>query len=164
MENQKTSTLKMFKSFLPYYRPYLGIVAIDLLCAALTTVCELVLPLIIKHITKALKFSFNALLFWGKLCFFVRKSLQTQQNLNDTLCGMTIPKGRYSSLFPLACKEFIQGGFNGLRLGANEHIGTYSTSLRALGIIAQGDTRYSHNGSLLGDATRVSNYGFGTFY
>ncbi len=51
MNNQKTSTYKMFKSFLPYYKPYLGIVAIDLLCAALTTVCELVLPLIIKHIT-----------------------------------------------------------------------------------------------------------------
>ncbi len=52
MEKHKTSTIKIFKSFFPYYKPYLGIVAIDLFCAALTTVCELVLPLIIKQITE----------------------------------------------------------------------------------------------------------------
>ncbi len=48
---KKNSTLKVMKKFLPYYKPYLGIVAVDLICAALTTVCEMVLPLIIKHIT-----------------------------------------------------------------------------------------------------------------
>lgn len=52
MENtQKISTKKIFSAFLPYYKPYLGIMILDLLCAALTTVCELVLPLIIKYIT-----------------------------------------------------------------------------------------------------------------
>ena len=48
---KKNSTIKLMKKFLPYYKPYLGIVAVDLLCAALTTVCEMVLPLIIKYIT-----------------------------------------------------------------------------------------------------------------
>ena len=42
---------KMFASFLPYYKPYIGVMLLDLMCAALTTVCELVFPLIIKYIT-----------------------------------------------------------------------------------------------------------------
>lgn len=39
------------KRFAPYYRKYVGIMILDLLCAALTTVCELVLPLILRYIT-----------------------------------------------------------------------------------------------------------------
>ena len=45
----KTSTL--LKRFAPYYRKYLGIMTMDLFCAALTTICELVLPLILRYIT-----------------------------------------------------------------------------------------------------------------
>ena len=45
----KTKTL--LKRFLPYYKPYVGIMVMDLFCAALTTVCELVLPLILRYIT-----------------------------------------------------------------------------------------------------------------
>ncbi len=45
----KTSTL--LKRFVPYYRKYRGVMVMDLFCAALTTVCELVLPLILRHIT-----------------------------------------------------------------------------------------------------------------
>lgn len=45
----KTSTL--LKRFVPYYRNYIGIMIMDLFCAALTTVCELVLPLILRYIT-----------------------------------------------------------------------------------------------------------------
>lgn len=37
--------------FLPYYKKYWKIVVIDLLCAGLTTICELVLPMIIRFIT-----------------------------------------------------------------------------------------------------------------
>lgn len=47
----KTSTL--LKRFLPYYRPYFPVLIKDLFCAALTTVCEMVLPLIIRYITNA---------------------------------------------------------------------------------------------------------------
>ncbi len=39
------------RRFLPYYRPYVGVLILDLLCASLTTLCELVLPLIVRHIT-----------------------------------------------------------------------------------------------------------------
>ena len=41
----------LMKRFLPYYKKYTGIMAMDLFCAALTTVCELVLPLILRYIT-----------------------------------------------------------------------------------------------------------------
>lgn len=45
----KTSTL--IKRFLPYFKPYRKTLYTDLFCAALTTVCEIVLPLIIRQIT-----------------------------------------------------------------------------------------------------------------
>lgn len=41
----------MLKRFSVYYKPYIGIIIIDLLCAALSTVCELVFPLIVRTIT-----------------------------------------------------------------------------------------------------------------
>ncbi len=41
----------MFKRFAVYYKPYLGIIILDLVCAALTTLCELVFPLIVRRIT-----------------------------------------------------------------------------------------------------------------
>lgn len=44
-------TANLLKRFAPYYRPYIGILIFDLLCAALTTVCELVLPMIVREIT-----------------------------------------------------------------------------------------------------------------
>ena len=44
-------TSKLLKRFIPYYRKYVGIMVMDLFCAALTTVCELVLPLILRYIT-----------------------------------------------------------------------------------------------------------------
>jgi len=51
-ENTKTyKSGELLKRFLPYYSKYWKIVVIDLLCAALTTVCELVLPMIIRYIT-----------------------------------------------------------------------------------------------------------------
>ncbi len=43
----------MFKRFTVYYKPYIGIILIDLLCAALSTVCELVFPMIVREITSA---------------------------------------------------------------------------------------------------------------
>ena len=45
----KTTTL--VKRFLPYFKPYKGTIAFDLCCAALTTICELVLPMIVRVIT-----------------------------------------------------------------------------------------------------------------
>ena len=41
----------MFKRFSRYYKPYIGLIILDLLCAVITTVCELVFPLIVRKIT-----------------------------------------------------------------------------------------------------------------
>lgn len=41
----------MFKRFASYYKPYIGIIILDLLCAAASTVCELVFPMIVREIT-----------------------------------------------------------------------------------------------------------------
>lgn len=44
-------TKKLLKRFLPYYTKYRKTMVFDLFCASLTTICELVLPLIIKVLT-----------------------------------------------------------------------------------------------------------------
>ena len=41
----------LLRRFLPYYKKYGWIVFVDLLFAALTTICEIVLPLLVKEIT-----------------------------------------------------------------------------------------------------------------
>ena len=50
MENKKKGLLRRF---MPYYKKYGWIMVADLFCAALTTVCELVLPMIVREITGA---------------------------------------------------------------------------------------------------------------
>ena len=45
------STKELFRRFCPYYRPYGAVVAKDLACAALTTLAELTLPMIIRYLT-----------------------------------------------------------------------------------------------------------------
>lgn len=47
----KTDKMHGFFGFVHYYKPYIGLIILDLICAAFSTVCELVLPLIVRHIT-----------------------------------------------------------------------------------------------------------------
>ena len=52
MKKQKeNSNPKLLKRFLPYYKSYWKTLILDLFCASLTTVCELILPLIARQIT-----------------------------------------------------------------------------------------------------------------
>ncbi len=51
MKKEKYGTGELLKRFMPYFRPYRKVLFLDLFCAALTTVCELVLPLIMRYIT-----------------------------------------------------------------------------------------------------------------
>ncbi len=51
MEEKKIKSKGLLKRFLPYYKKYKWILILDLFCAALTTVCELVLPMIVRDIT-----------------------------------------------------------------------------------------------------------------
>ena len=41
----------MFRRFSKYYKPYILVIIFDLFCAALSTVCELVFPMIVREIT-----------------------------------------------------------------------------------------------------------------
>lgn len=47
MSKKKTS----LERFIPYFYPYKHLLFFDLFCAALTTICELVLPMILRYIT-----------------------------------------------------------------------------------------------------------------
>lgn len=54
---QKTNTRSMktselIRRFVPYFRPYKRMLAFDLFCAMLTTLCDLVLPLIVRNFTQ----------------------------------------------------------------------------------------------------------------
>ena len=50
---KQKGTRGLIKRFLPYYRKYVNTLVFDLICAMLTTICELVLPLLIRYITNA---------------------------------------------------------------------------------------------------------------
>ncbi len=43
----------LIKRFVPYFKPYIHILILDLICASLTTVCELVFPMLVRFITNA---------------------------------------------------------------------------------------------------------------
>ncbi|MCI7261773.1 MAG: ABC transporter ATP-binding protein, partial [Clostridiaceae bacterium] len=49
MKHMKTGEL--LRRFAPYYKKYWKVLVFDLFCASLTTVCEIVLPLILRFIT-----------------------------------------------------------------------------------------------------------------
>ncbi|AFA48255.1 ABC transporter ATP-binding protein [Acetobacterium woodii] len=55
------SNTLLIKRFLPYYKKYKWILLLDLFCATLTTVCDLVLPLIVRFITNTAINSFASL-------------------------------------------------------------------------------------------------------
>ena len=60
--NQRTmKTSELVRRFLPYFRPYRGMLALDLFCATLTTLCDLVLPMIVRSITGLASSSATAL-------------------------------------------------------------------------------------------------------
>ncbi len=51
MGERTKKTSELIRRFAPYYKKYLPVLFLDLFCASLTTVCEMVLPLILRYIT-----------------------------------------------------------------------------------------------------------------
>jgi len=51
MEQKQYTSKELFRRFAPYFKKYRKTLILDLFCASLTTVCELVLPLIMRYIT-----------------------------------------------------------------------------------------------------------------
>lgn len=39
------------RRFLPYYKKYLPLIVLDLFCAGITSICEIVLPLMVRYLT-----------------------------------------------------------------------------------------------------------------
>lgn len=55
MENEKKQPMRLgylLKRFIPYYKKYAWVMVLDLICASLSTVCDLVFPMIIRYITE----------------------------------------------------------------------------------------------------------------
>lgn len=51
MERKQYASKELIRRFAPYFKKYKATLILDLFCAALTTVCELVLPMIMRYIT-----------------------------------------------------------------------------------------------------------------
>ena len=51
MKDRQYTTKELFRRFQPYFKPYWKTLVLDLFCAGLTTLCELVLPMIMRYIT-----------------------------------------------------------------------------------------------------------------
>lgn len=51
MEKKEYSMKELMQRFLPYYGKYKHILVLDLICAGLTSICELVLPMIMRNLT-----------------------------------------------------------------------------------------------------------------
>ncbi len=60
MSNQK-KTGYLMRRFIPYFKKYRAVLVLDLFCAALTTLCDLILPLIVRHLTDLGMNDFSAL-------------------------------------------------------------------------------------------------------
>ena len=50
---KKIGKAGLLRRFLPYYKPYMPTLVLDLFCAVLTTICDIVLPMIVRTITNA---------------------------------------------------------------------------------------------------------------
>lgn len=51
MNTKSYSTTELIRRMMPYFMPYKKTLILDLFCASLTTLCEIVLPMIIRHMT-----------------------------------------------------------------------------------------------------------------
>ena len=48
----KQSTGALMRRFAPYFKPYAGVLLLDLFCAALTTLCEIGLPMMMRRLAQ----------------------------------------------------------------------------------------------------------------
>ncbi len=49
--NRQMKMTVLIKRFLPYFKKYKWVLVFDLICASLTTVCDLVFPIIVRTLT-----------------------------------------------------------------------------------------------------------------
>jgi len=78
------SVFYLFKRFKPYYKKYYGTLLIDLICAMFSTMCDLILPIILRFLTNTArqdinKLTINLIFMLGGL-FAVLRILDTMAN------------------------------------------------------------------------------------
>ncbi|CEM62787.1 ABC transporter ATP-binding protein [Treponema phagedenis] len=80
----KIKTSVLIKRFLPYFRKYYGVLALDLTCAFFTTLCEIVFPLMVRNITNKAIWDISTLTmdFVIKICiiYFLLRLVDTAAN------------------------------------------------------------------------------------
>ena len=84
MEEKKYTNTYLFKRFVPYYRKYYNILALDLVCAGFSTICDLILPIMLRFLTNTARNDINSLTIklivsLGAL-FFVLRIIDTLAN------------------------------------------------------------------------------------
>ena len=77
MEERVYSTKTLLKRFIPYFKKYKKTLIMDLFCAGLTTICELVLPLIMRYITNVglrgnVELTLKSIIYMGGIYFALR--------------------------------------------------------------------------------------------
>lgn len=77
MEERVYSTKNLIKRFLPYFKKYKKTLCMDLFCAGLTTICELILPLIMRYITNVglkgnIELTLKSIICMGGIYFALR--------------------------------------------------------------------------------------------
>ena len=83
-KNRQYKSSYLLKKFIPYYKKYKWILVLDLVCASLTTLCELVFPLIIRNITNIAtstpeKLTLN-LIFTTSFLYIILRLIDTAAN------------------------------------------------------------------------------------
>lgn len=77
MEERVYSTKDLLKRFIPYFKKYKTTLIMDLVCAGLTTICELILPLIMRYITNVglrgnVELTLKSVIYMGGIYFALR--------------------------------------------------------------------------------------------
>lgn len=75
----------------PYFKPYYGILILDLFCAGLTTLSEIILPMILRHITnlgvESISLITGKVILTSSLVFFAIKSVEVVASYYMTSIG-----------------------------------------------------------------------------
>ena len=90
-KDRKVKNSTLLKRFFPYYKKHLPVVILDLFCAGLTTICEIILPLIVREITGAAttditKLTVNFLIKVG-IIYIILRIIDTAANYYMTTVG-----------------------------------------------------------------------------
>ena len=86
-KKKKGSSLGLLRRFLPYYKKYKWIMVLDLFFASMTTVCELLLPMIVRDITDNVATLAVETILWIGVAYLALRIVDTAANYYMTSVG-----------------------------------------------------------------------------